>query len=489
MPTLKEYRAEVARRLGGYYVNTVTLDPDYSDSLAGRSILSAGLLDLDKGSKGFANHFVWVGKYKDQRRVRENGYRTLAYTIYTPPASGTYTLTFYGFGQTAPIAYNADISTIQSTISATSPNLSSVAVSASGGNILLSLPDIIDMELSSGTMVTQGGIGAVECNRSFTKALRLGDEFEFHAKIPVTDSDDLQGINTFINMALSKVWFIDRFPITPTRNARGVQTFYGLSDTAWLTNRQQIIALYSPTDWSVVGTFTPPGSGTYAVSLTMSNGIYATGSLAFNTTGAALQAAMNTAIAGAGVSVLVSPQTLSSTYTITLSSTRYASATFNASAGTITTVRTMLLSPTRVANTWNFQPNGTTPYLDNYFGANEGESFFIESYRPGNTWIAPQVSYGVTSDNWAPSTVGLIDDYDRAVPPVEDVAAVAYALLTAHLALTGPQSETDYWKREAKDAARIAAAVKFYDLPFEDKPSRGGGWGSSAGWGSKGYWR
>jgi hypothetical protein len=314
----------------------------------------------------------------------------------------------------------------------------------------------------------------------------MGDEFEIHSKIPVSDQDDLQGINTFVNMALARAWFIDRFPITPSRNARGVQTFYGLSDYNWLSSSKQIISVYEPTDWSLVSTLTPPGSGTFTISLTLGTGVYSTSSIAFNATGAEIQEALDVALVGAGISVIVSPTTLNATYTLTINTTRYASISFSASAGTITNTRTMLTSPARSSIGWNYQADGEAPYLDNYYGANEGDSFFVEAYRPGDTWTCPQASYEVLGTEWGPTNDGLVNDYDQAVPPVEDVAAIAYALLTKHLSLTGPQSETEYWKREAKDAAAIAAGIKLYDLPYQDKP-RGGGF-SLRGWGSKGYW-
>jgi hypothetical protein len=484
--TLRDYRAEVARKLGGFYRSTVSLNPDISDSLAQRSILSGELFDLDKGSKGFANHFVWVGKYGDQRRVRENGYRSLAYSVYTPPASGTYTLAFYGYGTTTPLAFNADVATIATAIAAASPNLTAVTVSLQGTDILLGLPDTIDMEISAGTMNVQGGVGAIEVNRSFTRALRTGDEFEIHSKIPVTDQDDLQGINTFINMALARAWFIDRFPITPGRNARGVHTFHGLSGYNWLTSPKQIIAVYEPTDWSLVGTLTPPASDTFTISLTLGTGVYSTSSIAFNATGAEIQEALDAALVGSGVTVTVSPTTPNATYTLTINTTRYASISFSTSAGTMVNARTMLTSPVRSGVGWNYQADGEAPYLDNYYGASEGDSFFVEAYRPGSTWKCPQASYGVLGTEWVATNDGLTDDYDQAVPPVEDVAAIAYAYLTKHLSLTGPQSETDYWKKEAKDAAAIAASIKLYDLPYQDKP-RGGGM-IGRGWGSKGYW-
>jgi hypothetical protein len=117
----------------------------------------------------------------------------------------------------------------------------------------------------------------------------------------------------------------------------------------------------------------------------------------------------------------------------------------------------------------------------------EGYSFLVEAYRQAHTWICPQDSYGVEGTIWESSDTGLYDDYDAAIPPIEDVAAVAYELACRQLVTVGPSHETDYWKREAKEAARVSAAIKMYDLPMNTK-ARGGVFNNVGALGSKGYW-
>lgn len=481
MPTLRSYRHEVARKLGGFKVGTVTLDPDPSDILAQRQVLSALLYDADKGSKGYSDQFCWVGRHRDQRRFRASGYRSLAYSVFVPPVSGTYTLTLYGYGTTAPIAFNADGPTIQAaitTIAGGGGGLDTVTVSGDGNPYVLSLPDIIDTEISSGTMLATGGIGALEVQRSFTHALVTGDEYEIHSKLPVDDDDNIQGLNTIINMALRRMWFIDKFPITPVLNSRGYKTFYGLSGEQWLTQKRQIISLYGPVLWELVSTFTPPVSGSYSLTLTVAGSTAITSSLPYDADAETIRAAL---AAASGLPITVAG---TGPYTITLPETYYAVPALAASAGTVANVRTRLDEPTRYPSSWSFEYDGEEPYIRNYVGQ-VGQSFYVEAYRPAHSWVCPQASYGVLGDTWTSSEEGLTGDYDQAVPSVEAVAAVAYAIACRQLCTVGPGHESGHWEREAQRAERASAATKLYDLPFNDKPS-GGGYGVVNA--DKGFW-
>ena len=478
MPTLRDVRQGLGQKLTGFYRGTVSINPDTTDTLAQRSILSAGLYDADKNTKGFTDSFAWSGKYKDQRRVRNNGYRSLAYAVYTPPTSGTYTITFYGSGTTASIAYDALQPAIEAAVT---PILSSATVAIVGGDVIITLGDVTDTEISAGTMLAPGAVGALEVNRSFTKALVKGDEFELHSKLPVLDYDNVQGLNTIINMALRRMWFIDRFPITPTTNVVGVKQFYGLTDYDWLTHKGQVIGVFNPTEWKMTATWTPPVSGSYTLQLDMGVEAFVTDSLAYGATAAEVEAELESAT-GLGFTV-----TGTSPLTIVLDRTWYASPILTSSSGTPTITIEMLASPSRYTGGWNFQYDGETPYLDNYLDGIEGRSFLIEAYRTASTWICPQSSYGIEGTVWFPSTEGLVDDYDQCVPPVEDIVSVAYAIACKQLSLVGPGNETDYWRQEERSATRVAAAVKMFDLPFEDKP-RGGRGGFGSGYGNKGFW-
>lgn len=480
--TLRDIRESLGNKLGGFRRVNVSISPDITDTLAGRSVLSAELYDSDRNPRGYAGTFSYVGKYRDQRRVRETGYRSLNYAVYNPPSSGTYTITLYGFGITGSIAFDATASTVESSIVAVGAGLGSVTVSG-GSPFIVSLPDAIDIEISSGTLLAQGGIGAVEVNRGFTRALTVGDEVEFSNKLPILDSDNVQGLNTIINMALKRMWFIDRFPITTTTNSLGVKNFYGLTNETWLTHKSQLIAVFSPVRWELISTLTPPGSGTFTITVDMGIASYITNSIAFNATGATIESELN---AASDLAFSVSPQGASSSFSITLPSTYYAQPSLAVSAGTVTNAVTMLESPARYSNVWHLQYDGESPYLDNVFGQ-EGESFLLEASRPGHTWIAPQSSYGVVGTTWESSTTGLFDDYDQCALDAEEVGIVAYAIACRQLASIGPANEVEYWQRETIKAEREAAGVKAYDLQRDDMP-RGGLLTTYGGYGSKNFW-
>lgn len=479
--TLREVRELVGNKLGGYSRSLVSITPDVTDALAQRQILCAELYDADRSSKGYAGQFAWNGQYRDQRRVRENGYRTVAYLVYQPPTSGSYTITFYGYGITGSLAWNADSDTVELAIQGIT-GLGGATVTTTDNDVLLvALPSVIDAELSAGTMIAQGGVGALEVNRGFTKALTVGDEIELCSKLPFRDADNVQGLNTLINMALRDMWYIADIPITPVRNSRGTPTFLNLTEYDWLTHESQIIAIFNPSLWEASSVFTPPVSGSYTISIDMGATVYTTGSLLYTDSASTILAALQAALSGVTWTVTDT----GATFTIVLSNTRYAQPTISVSAGSVTNSIYRLETPTIYRGGPKFQYNGNVPYIDNLFGV-EGESFMIKAYIPAYAYICSQASYGTNGTLWTASTTGLYDDYDMAMPPPDDIASFAYALAADQMAKI---DQTDaFWQREAKKAHGIAAGLKTYDFPYDTKP-QGNRYGSTAGgWGSKNYW-
>lgn len=467
--TLREIRQTLSRKLGGFNSGTVSLAPDSTDALAQRSILSSKLYDADKGTKGFSGHFVWIGKYGDERRVRESGYRALPYVVYAPPTSGTYTLTAYGYGTTSSLAYNASTATVASAMSAIGNGIGTVSVTEDAdGNYVVALSDIIDVELSAGTVLASGSIGALEVNRAFTRALQIGDEWELHAKLPVEDSDEVQGLNWCINFAARKLFTIDKFPITPVRNVTGAQTYIGLTGESWLRDRKQIIAVYEPVEWEINATLTPPASGSFVLSIDNATATGTTGSLDFAATGQDIQDELD-GLGMSGLTFTVSPLTSAASYTITVERTWYAQLEISTTSGTIAQTATMLQSPRLYPNVWNFGYDAEKPYLDNMYGQ-EGRSFLVEAVRQSHTWVCRQSAYGTLGSIWSSSTDGLTDDYDQIDVLLDDIVAVAYAYACDQLASVGPGSDRGYWADEAKKAHRVAAGIKMFDMPIQEKP-------------------
>ena len=486
MPTRRDYRAALAKRLGGWVRAEISVDPDITDPLAQRSILSDALYGADKGIKAYSGHYAWVGKYNDGRTFRENGYRSLAYTVFTPH-TGNYTMTLYGYGTTSTIDGSTSLSDQATALTNAMTVLNITAtVTVDGTELIVAFSEVIDTEISAGTMISQGGIGSVETDRAFTRAPVRTDEFELSPKLPFDSDEHVQGLNEIINMALRKMWFIDRFPITPTRNVLGLKTFHGLTGFDWLVSEKQIIALFNPVRWDLTTTLTPPASSTFTLTLASGTTTFITDAIDFDATGQAIQDALHAS--GADTAITVTPLTANATYEINWPETWYASPAITPSAGTAVNIVTMLESPTRYMSVWKFQYNRNEPYIDNYFGQ-EGYSFIVEAYRQGHTWICPQTAYGTVGTIWEASNVGLEDDYDQAQLPVEDVATVAYAIACNQLAILGPGNELEYWQREAKKADRLSAGIKLFDLAFDDKPRGGQGQYGPSSYGSKGFWR
>ena len=53
---------------------------------------------------------------------------------------------------------------------------------------------------------------------------------------------------------------------------------------------------------------------------------------------------------------------------------------------------------------------------------------------------------------WTASTVGLVNDQDEALPAVDKVTAVAYALLARRMVKAGPKPQAEEWAKEAEQA-------------------------------------
>ena len=95
------------------------------------------------------------------------------------------------------------------------------------------------------------------------------------------------------------------------------------------------------------------------------------------------------------------------------------------------------------------EPDGEKMYLHIPQGVDTGDTFSVQVKRPTNTWIK-------SSGTWASSTVGLVNETDEALPTVDHLSAVAYAILADHMAKKGPKPQAEEWKAEAESAAEIA---------------------------------
>ena len=486
MPTLLEYRQALSKKLTGFKSGTVAHDATATDTTAKRLVISGDLFDNEKDSSAYAGHHVWVGKYRDERRIKESGFSTLFWTIFNAPTTtSSYKLRVYGYSSdTSTLTQASDAAAIQTAILAIHADLSGVTVIGSNPYTIKSSTEI-DIEYvavsgETGSIESSGGLGTVEVIRPFTKALARNDVFEIHSKLPVLDFDAVQGQNTLINEALKKINVIDRIPVTPTTITSEAQVVFNLRETyPWLTTRERILAIFEPTDFDLVTTWTP-GVASYTLTLTLASA-YTTASIAAAATASTIQTAIN------AVSPIAVTVTGSNPYTITVRGSKYYNPAFSASSGTVSNVVYQKGDPARTFPSWVFQYDGPVPYL--YFPSisSVGDTFFLEVKRPGHTLIAAQSSYGVLGTTWSASTTGLTDDYDQATPDVDEVAAYAYWLACKQLTLIAPGHEMGFWKDERINAARAIAYIQTYQAQEDRKPMSGSSY-RNAGWGSKGFW-
>lgn len=481
MPYLYEYLKHVGDRLNGMEIDTVSVDPDPSDVAAQRKVISTRLFDLDKQASVHQFKHIWVPRYENQRTIRKNGYGRLPQAYFTAPASGTYTLTVWGFGTTASLAYNATAQQIQAAIQAANAQLASFTVSGTYPNYVIDfVSDEYALEASAGTL--QSGLGYAEVSRPFTRALRRGDTYLMTALLPFENQDNFTGIIPAINQALARMTFIDRLPFTLT--STDDQTF-ALDGYPFLETRDQVTALYEPTSWELTTTFTPPASGTYTLTLTTHVTSGPTAALSFDATAAQIQAALR-ALAGCE---LLQVTGTSAPYTVVLPSTWYYHPTLTASAGTVgPQTRRRLYPLRRAASSFRVVLEGERRYLeiDDVFPT--GHTVFLGVEIPGNSKVCPQVDYQTPGTTWTwGSNQTLKGYYDQAVLGVEEVGTIAYYYACKTMASRGPATDREFWLAQEFKAGQAAASIKLRDLPDDPKPQASALWSGVGGWGTKGW--
>ena len=102
------------------------------------------------------------------------------------------------------------------------------------------------------------------------------------------------------------------------------------------------------------------------------------------------------------------------------------------------------------------EPDGDKMYLHVPEGVTTGQNFTVQASLPARSWIK-------VGSSWAYSAVGLVNESDEALPPVDKVTAVAYAILARRMAKQGPKPQSEEWQREALEAE--AACVDILQHP------------------------
>lgn len=93
--------------------------------------------------------------------------------------------------------------------------------------------------------------------------------------------------------------------------------------------------------------------------------------------------------------------------------------------------------------------DGEKTYLEIPEPVNTGETFTVQVLRPASTWIR-------VNGTWADSTVGLVSNSNEALPEIDHVTTVAYAILARQMARKGPKPQSEEWAKEADMAEETA---------------------------------
>lgn len=470
MPTRARVREQIAQRLGSYQLVTVSLPPDVTESAAQRLILSTDLFDGDRPVSSYGDSWAWVGRYGDGRRIKRSSYRSTNYAFLTAPVSAlgadeAFTLSFYGFGTTDEITLSGSASTRASTIETAITSISGLesytvsSITTTTFKINMSSATV-NIEISNANGSVSSGIGSVEATRPFRYGLPLGTDVELHHKIPAHTADGFVGLNDLINQALARLCFVDRLQYTATETDT---TVFEITDP-WLTTRNQIICAYLPSTRSFTARYTPPGSGSFTLTIDLGLETDVTTTQVYTVSASALETAIQSAQATAGHAANATVSSSGGVFTIEIPETLYASPSLTADTGTLGAQSSTRTQQQFRFDGWRLAFDGERRFLELDTGFAPGETVELEVYRPCHTWICTQEDYQTEGTVWTSSTVGFQNDLDQSPGDEDAIVAITHYLACRQMATQGPASDVKYWQAEAQRAAGIAAQIKLFDV-------------------------
>lgn len=461
------------RRLGSFQTITVEVDPDVSDAAAQRKVITSEAYGIEKTSPNLGQACLWSGRYNDGNKVKTNSYTRIAKATFVPPSAGNYTIRIYGYGTTGTLTSASNAAAVQTAIRAVSTSLNGVTVTGTTPMTIAALPSAdVSLEYVKGTATTGSitqGLSSFEATRPWSSGLVYGDVIELLPKYPAHDENGLVGMNTLINQAMGRLWFVDTLHFT-SEDADSAQVVYSLASYPWLKTRRQIIRAYSPCPWSHTFSYTVPvGSHTVSVDVGFAS-VVTTGSIAGSAAASVIQTAIQTAVAAAGAVATVTVTANSTTRVVVIENTMFADMALTVSTGATVTTTHERNWDLRWTDGYRLKFHGEELFIEWDLPWPRGYTWYLEVYRPCQTWICPQTNYLTEGTTWASSTVGFENDLDQCVVDTNEVASVTHYLACRQLELYGPGQEKKFWQEERMRAAQIGAQVKSLDLPRSDEP-------------------
>lgn len=467
--TTDQYVQRLAQKLGVYERGQTSTYPDYlTDPAAARVLVAASLYDSEGETDKFANCYAFLPQTGQVARCHRDGYSLAEATVFTPPTSGVYGIVLQGYGVTSNLNYNDTAATVQATVRAVAGFEDATVYAPGDGTLVLDLgtTNAVDAFISNSTMLSRG-LGRVLVTRPWSAVPVSGTTFEITSYLPRTDYDGWKGLRSFVNEALAQTPFVYRIPLTATRADQNV--FDLRAEVDWLKLRKQVIGLYSSGEYDWTATFTPPGSGTYTLSLTVGATTYTTASLAFGASAATVQAAIAVALGSVPVTVVV---TGTSPLTLAISTSRLYPLVLAASSGTVgTQTTTEVTEPDFIGPGGVFAYRNGFPVFECDPFSSVTETYFLACYRRSSTWIAPQTAWNTPAADaaFASSTSGLVGPSDRAVPDTEIVANLAYAMVCEYLY---DRTRDDAWAKKLARVGQQALYANVFDSQEERNPGR-----------------
>lgn len=273
-------------------------------------------------------------------------------------------------------------------------------------------------------------VGYVTLDRPLAAVLPPDTDIEITDRFPVLSSESLPGLHWAINEALSLM----HWPRSVTVTAVTGTARYDLSTTApWFTDPGQFVRAYRHHDDSTQGPVPMAGKAWVEPD---GEKIY------FNIP------ANETVTTGENFTIQVRMPALNwinvkrqARFTVTITGGAVSAVTVVDGGLGYTSVPTMTVTGTGSSATLTaVVTNGSVTSVT----VNAGGS----GYAQGSTVVTASAPTGT----WASSTVGLVNDDDEAIIPVDRVSAVAYAILARRMVKNGPKPQAAEWAAEA-DAA------------------------------------
>lgn len=273
-------------------------------------------------------------------------------------------------------------------------------------------------------------VGYYIASRSFSTAIPANTPVELHDKFPVLSSDTHPGLHWAINEALS----VMHWPHTISISGVSGKTRYDISTLApWFRHTSQLIRVFRAETDSLTGPDTmrgpayiqPDGEKMY---LHIPEDV------------------------PTGNTFTVQVKRPTSTWILVK---RQATASVTVTAGAVAALTLIDGGTGYTGTTATLAISGAGTGASATATVSGGAVTGFTSLVGGSGYVQATTTVAIAAPNtttWTTSTVGLINDADEALPDIDNLTTVAYAILATRMVKQGPKPQVEEWRKEAQEA-------------------------------------